>query len=809
MKRLSCIAAICLCLVLGAQSEAPAQTVGKKESAKRDLLAPVRAIREQIRARLARPAELLDLDLIMEGPGFYGAQPRRVRWDSDGNRLWFEWKKWDEEETGTFEYIVTDGSLRRLSEDEAELVPPAFAAWDKEHRRALWTVRRDVMLYDGKTKTAAPLLGAFGGVQPLGFSEDGTEALLLMNNNLVAVSINAEEGTPVIRQLTDIRSGRPGKDETATEAQEWLKEQQLELFDFLERRHERLERDKKREESLSPEPFFLGDWRVDRIVPSPGLNYVAVQQRLNDQKARRAIVANYVTESGYTEDIPARTKVGDTTGGRRLHIIRLSDGAAAEVEFGIEDREIMVFSGEWSPGGERLLVGVRAADNKDNWLFAVQPSLKGGEGEEGGGSLKLDLTELASDHDDAWVGGMRWGAGSGWLPDGSTAWFVSERKGKMHLYTVLADGGEAVPLTKGDDIVSGPRLSPDKSAFVFSATIPDPFESQTFILPLKGGDPRPLTSGMGRADATFSPDGGRLAVVASGSNAPWELYVKDTGEPGVGEKVTDSPSPAFKSYRWVEPQIIHFKAEDGTMIPARLYLPQRPHNDRPAVIFVHGAGYMHNVHRWWSSYEREYCFHHLLMERGYTVLDIDYRGSAGYGRDWRTAIYRHMGGKDLSDQVDGARYLVENHRIDPERIGIYGGSYGGFITLMALFTAGDHFAAGAALRPVTDWAAYSHWYTGSILNLPADDPEAYYRSSPIYFAEGLDDPLLICHGVVDTNVHFQGVVRLAQRLIELRKKNWEVAIFPVENHGFREPASWVDEYRRIFDLFEENLKGNK
>jgi dipeptidyl aminopeptidase/acylaminoacyl peptidase len=198
-------------------------------------------------------------------------------------------------------------------------------------------------------------------------------------------------------------------------------------------------------------------------------------------------------------------------------------------------------------------------------------------------------------------------------------------------------------------------------------------------------------------------------------------------------------------------------------------------------------------------------FHHLLMERGFTVLDLDYRGSAGYGRDWRTGIYRHMGGKDLTDHVDAARYLVAEHGIDPKRLGLYGGSYGGFITLMAMFTTPDVFAAGAALRPVTDWAHYNHPYTSNILNLPQSDAEAYKRSSPIYFAGGLKGALLICHGMVDTNVHFQDTVRLVQRLIELRKENWEVAPYPVEDHAFERETSWADQYKRILKLFATHL----
>ncbi len=198
-------------------------------------------------------------------------------------------------------------------------------------------------------------------------------------------------------------------------------------------------------------------------------------------------------------------------------------------------------------------------------------------------------------------------------------------------------------------------------------------------------------------------------------------------------------------------------------------------------------------------------FHNLLADNGYTIIDIDYRASAGYGRDWRTAIYRWMGGHDLNDNVDGAKYLVEEYGIDPDRIGIYGGSYGGFITIMAMFTASDVFTCGAALRSVTDWAHYNHGYTSNILNTPVDDPDAFRKSSPIYHAKGLTGELLMLHGMVDRNVQFQDVVRLSQRLIELEKENWELSVFPMEGHGFVEPSSWTDEYRRIYELFQKHL----
>ncbi|MEO1366521.1 MAG: prolyl oligopeptidase family serine peptidase, partial [Acidobacteriota bacterium] len=207
----------------------------------------------------------------------------------------------------------------------------------------------------------------------------------------------------------------------------------------------------------------------------------------------------------------------------------------------------------------------------------------------------------------------------------------------------------------------------------------------------------------------------------------------------------------------------------------------------------------------WSNYFREFMFHTLLAESGYHVLDMDYRASAGYGAEWRQAIYRHMGQPELEDLQDGVAWMVAEHGVDPDRVGVYGGSYGGFMTMMALFKDPDLFAAGAALRPVTDWAHYNHPYTSNILNTPDIDPEAYERSSPIEFADGLEKPLLICAPMLDDNVFFLDTVRLAQKLIELGKEDWEVAIYPVEPHGFRRPSSWLDEYRRIYALFEEHL----
>jgi dipeptidyl aminopeptidase/acylaminoacyl peptidase len=368
------------------------------------------------------------------------------------------------------------------------------------------------------------------------------------------------------------------------------------------------------------------------------------------------------------------------------------------------------------------------------------------------------------------------------------------------------EGGEARSLTSGNWEVLDVRQSRDRSRFFLTASKDSLYEQQVYEMDGNGGPLARLTAASGKHTAVLSPDDRWLADIYSYTNKPPELYVQEAKAQAESRKLTSSPAPEFRDYPWQDAPIITFKARDGVDVPARLYKPASSRRGGPGVVFVHGAGYLQNVDKKWSTYYHEYMFHHILMERGFTVIDVEYRGSAGHGRDWRTAIYEHMGGKDLDDIVDAAKYLASAQGVDPKKIGLYGGSYGGFMTLMAMFTTPNLFAAGAALRPVTDWAHYNHGYTSDILNVPQSDPEAYRRSSPIYFAQNLKGALLICHGMVDTNVEFQDSVRLVQRLIELHKENWQLAVYPVENHGFVQPSSWADEYKRILALFETNLR---
>ncbi len=754
----------------------------------------------------------LTIDNIMRGPQLYGYEPSQARWSGDGQRIYFQWKQASDPRIQPDDtYVVArDGSgMRKLPDADAKLAPPAAGTSTRDKKRTVYARAGSIFLYDAATGATRQITNTEDGESNPHFTQDEKRVAFTRGNNLYVVALEAGASPYATQEMTDIRPAGtppPPGEEKLTSSQEALKKEQKDLFEAMrERAAEREEAEAKRKREHPRKPFILqAGQTVASLQLTPDEKYVIATIHEPAKGAKRTIVPSLLTESGYTEDIPSYEKVGDKQVLARLAILGVQTGEMKWVDHGQRavvqsadaktpaDRDVQLSEPLWSDDGTKAVVDARALDNKDRWIFAL---------DEDTGKTRM----VAHDHDDAWIDGP--GSDTlGWMKSDQDVYFQSERTGYSHLYTVPFAGGEARALTSGQWEVDSAVLSNDKSRFFLVTDESDPGEQEVYEMSADGGARSRLTALPGGHSFVPSPDEHWFADIYSYTNKPPELYAQETRADAAAKKLTSSPAPEFWEYPWLDTPIVTFPARDGAMVRAHVYKPANYRKGGPAVLFVHGAGYLQNVDRMWSYYAREYMFHQLLMERGYLVADVDYRGSAGYGRDWRTAIYRHMGGKDLDDNVDAARWMVSQYGADPKRLGVYGGSYGGFITLMAMFTQPDVFAAGAALRPVTNWANYNDEYTSDILNLPQSDAEAYKRSSPIYFADGLKGALLICHGMVDTNVHFQDTAELVQRLIELRKENWELAVYPVENHGFVEPTSWADEYKRIFALFEKNLK---
>jgi len=743
----------------------------------------------------ASPSFPLTVDSIMRGPKLVGYPPSDLRWSADSKELYFEWRMADEDEPATWVVNRDGGAPRRLSEEERRSAPPADGVWDRGHRRVLGVQDGDIVLIDSVARTRRALTRTTGRESSPRWARGESHVTFVRDSNVFILPVDPAAGGLLV-QLTDVSTKK--KEDNKTASQKFLEQEEAKLLEAVKEAAEKKKREEEKEKRYAPPKFQLEERQslTDAALGDDDALYVLVTER--PEHAKTAVVPNYVTQSAYTEEITARTKVGDTQNQPKLAVFDLKAAkvAWAAVPGVDEKREVRWSMPIVSDDGTRAVAAARAADNEDRWFVLV---------DRGGGGKVVDHT-----HDAAWV---REPGFTGWLPDNRRFWFGAEKDGWSHLYSVDVTGAKpaAKQLTNGRWEVTEATLSQDGAKFYIATTEAHPGERHLYSLPVDGGTRTRLTTMTGSSAGVPAPDDSQFGVIYSYSNKPPEVYLMVNRAGAEAKQVTTSTSEEWRAAKWVEPELVMVKARDGVDVPARLFTPEMigAKRDRtaPGVVFVHGAGYLQNAHKYWSTYYREYMFHHVLAARGYVVLDVDYRGSSGYGRDWRTAIYRHMGGKDLEDIVDGAKYLVDKQRVHPRRIGVYGGSYGGFITLMAMFTSPKTFAAGAALRPVTDWAHYNHPYTANILNEPQADPEAYRKSSPIYFADKLEGALLILHGMVDVNVHFQDSVRLVQRLIELRKENWEFQPYPVEDHGFVKETSWADEYKRILKLFEVNLRG--
>ncbi len=597
----------------------------------------------------------------------------------------------------------------------------------------------------------------------------------------------------------------------------WLQHQQELLFEHVRNDVEEQEYQHGKREQLRQQ-----SGPVNIFVSSiPNQAWLSTDQQFvlfrsyEDSPGERAWVADFVTRSGFTERLTSLPKSVSARGSYSTNVFLTKqdttiaitgeelpgfadpaeyarDYAAMDSSYIIEEPHATTFTIAFSPQGNQVALALRSSNDNHRWITTLDPNT---------GALNL----LDHQVDSAWIDGpeIGWYGGEiGWTESQEHVWYVSEQSGFAQVYTSHVPSGEQQQRTHVQGMVHSVQYH--NGAWYGTASGAHPGVLNAFTV--EDNDFQWLTNVSEGAVSriTVSPDHSHIALQYSTSQLPWNLYVVQRDSLPISafdSPVVQAYNRDFHNVETYKPIVRTIKNASGQDVWIRLYKPDSANFNGKGVVFIHGAGYLQNAHTWWSSYFREFFFHQLLRERGFTVIDVDYRGSRGYGRDWRGAVYRHMGGADLADVEAGRNFLVDSLNVLSDKVGVYGGSYGGFLTLMAMFQQEPLFQAGAALRSVTDWAHYHPWYTRPRLNSPQDDSLAYYRSSPINYAHNLKGSLLMCHGMVDVNVQFSDIVRLSQRLIELNKDNWELAVYPVEGHAFRAPSSWRDEYSRILKLF--------
>lgn len=750
----------------------------------------------------------LTVEKIMRDPKWMGTSPSNYRWSDNSRYLYFNWNPEGKDKSQIYRLDVASKKYELSSDSLAKLDEAPQYIFNQDKTLAVF--EREGDLYVKNKEKVKRLTETIERENPLSFLLND-ELVFQRNENVYTLDLNNN----TVRQLTNFQRGvAPKAGQKLSDQDEWLKKDQEQLFEVFKEEDRLKDKTKKKENKKT---LYLGDAYLGGLSVSPDGQFITYRLIYPAKGNRNTIVPDFITRSGYVEDLNMRTKVGNELTQFKSFVYKVKQDTALEVKAsnipGIKDlpaylsdyperlaelqkankdRQVSWGVSSWSPNAKYAVITAKAQDNKDFWILKVNPE-------------DASLVQLDRQHDDAWISGPGIGRDVKWLNE-HTFYFNSEASGYSHLYSYDLNSNNKKQLTEGNWEVQSVQLSKDGKNFYISANKEHPGITHFYSLPVQGGNLVQITSMKGGNEVTLSPDEKYLAISHSTMNKPWELYLQNNKPQADASKITKSTTAEFDSYAWREPDMVKFQNRYGDDVYARVYPAKNPHPNKPAVVFVHGAGYLQNVHYWWSQYFREYMFNNMLADNGYTVIDIDYTASSGYGRNHRTGIYRHMGGKDLTDQVDGVKYLVDHYGVNPANVGLYGGSYGGFITLMGLFTEPDVFKSGAALRSVTDWAHYNHGYTANILNTPVEDPIAFKRSSPIYFADKLKGNLLMLHGMVDVNVQFQDIVRLNQRLIELGKENWDLAVYPVEDHGFVQPSSWTDEYKRIFKLFENTLK---
>ncbi|HKG23493.1 MAG TPA: DPP IV N-terminal domain-containing protein, partial [Blastocatellia bacterium] len=501
----------------------------------------------------------LTINNIMRGPGLVGYPPASVRWSPDSQRVFFQWKQAGERpEKEADTYVVNrDGSgLRKLSQEEARNAPPVEGELSRDKKLTLFDENGDIFIYDNAAGQRRQITNTTDVETNPGFTRDQRRVYFTRSNNLFVLSLD----TGSLVQLTDVRAGgappqagqggqgRGGPQQRGTESQEYLKKEERELLDVVKRRAQKKEEDEERRKRENPrKPFNLGPRQsVATLQLSPDEKYVFALVTESGEGARNTIVPNYVTETAFTEDIPARTKVGDRQTRARLAVLNASTGDVSWVDHGQKqvalktetrtektsvdkverreseqtqqqtgarqaeegkrddqaeqrERDVRLSQPLWSDDGTKALILARSSDNKDRWILSLDPA-----------TAKTRV--IASDHDDAWIDGPG-NFTLGWMRDNQHIYFQSERTGYAHLYTVSYEGGKPAQLTSGRWEVTGVTLSDDKSRFFLTTSEAHPGERHVYAMAAEGGERVKITSMPGNNQAFISPDEKHLALI--------------------------------------------------------------------------------------------------------------------------------------------------------------------------------------------------------------------------------------------------------------------------------------------------------
>ncbi|MEM9183685.1 MAG: DPP IV N-terminal domain-containing protein [Pseudomonadota bacterium] len=722
-------------------------------------------------------ADSLTIERLFASPDLSGTAPVALKFSPDGERVsYLKGKAEDARQQDLWEYHLTDGR-HQLLVDSTALTP------DGEQLDEVEKARRERMRIRGK------------GIVEYFWAPDGQQLLFPLGGDLYLYRLADRAVSRLTRSdafETDPKVSPGGS------LVSFVRDQDLWVVNADGSGERPLTRDGEGPVRNAMAEFIAME-EMDRDTGywwSPDDRFIAFTQI--DESPVEVASRYQIFDDSFRVTNERYPFAGEKNVTIRLGIVDVTSGQVTWADLGSEV-DIYLARVNWSPEG-RLLVQRQSRDQKTLDLMEVNLA---------DGASRTILTEKS----DVWLNLHHNLTFLDETPD-QFLW-TSERSGFQHIYRFAMNGEMLGQLTSGSWAVSEIKaVDESRNRVLFDGFKDGVLEKHLFEVNLTSDasstpipEVRRVTTAEGWHETVVSDSGAFIDNFSSRSQPPQVSVHNPTGErlTWLAENALEAGHPyhAFVDAHSV-PEFGTLEASDGQTLNYSLLKPADFDPDRtyPAIVYVYGGPHAQVVNNQWG---RDFVFHQYLQQQGYVVFSIDNRGSANRGTAFEFPIHRQMSLVEVADQKAGAEFLKQLDYVDAGRVGIYGWSYGGYMTLMTLMQEPGVWAAGISGAPVTDWALYDTHYTERYMATPADNPDGYAKSNVLSYVDRLDDPLLLIHGMADDNVLLNHSTALL-RALQVGGKSFETMLYPNETHGFRDPAINTHRTRLMMDFFDRHLK---
>ncbi|WP_288388687.1 S9 family peptidase [uncultured Alteromonas sp.] len=714
-------------------------------------------------------AEPLDIERIFASPSLDGNAPRALKVSPDGERVTFlKGKQTDYERLDLWEYHIDSGETRLLFDsNDLQSGEEVLSDEEKARRERMRLSGSGIVSYQWSADGKALLFPLGGDVYYHKLGEKGAKQLL--DTDVFETDIKLSPKGNYISFIRDqnlfVKHIESGKETAITK--EGGGNIKFGMAEFVAQE----EMGRMTGYWWSPDESFIAFTKVDESpvdVISRSEIY-ADDIKTIEQKYPKAGTNNVLVE---------------------LAIQNINNGARRWVDLG-EDKDIYLARGKWMPNSETFTYQWQTRDQQTLELRAYNvPTEK----------QEVLLSETSNTwvnlHNDLYF-----------LSDSDQFIWASERDGFKHLYLYENNGKLVRQLTQGDWVVDNIEAVDAKSNRIYFAGRKDtPLESHAYSVSLNGGDISRITNEGAYHSVSFSKDASIFIDRFSTINSPAQVSLNDAS----GKRITwleenkvEEGHPLYPYMdTWTKPEFGDITTKDGATLKYRIYKPENLEKKHPVIVYLYGGPHAQVVTNSWAG-NRGLLMQHWV-DKGYVVFTLDNRGSNYRGKAFEDPIYKKMGFVEVDDQVAGVEFLRTLPYVDAKRIGVHGHSYGGYMTLMTMFKAGDYFQAGVSGAPVTDWRLYDTHYTERYMGNPKTDDDAYTASSVFPYAKDLKGDLLIYHGMADDNVLFTHSTMLYKHLQDLAIP-FETMDYPGKKHSIRGKQTGIHLYKTITNFFDRNL----